>query len=100
MSVATPIWWRFERQVAFRDCSRARAKTGKRIAARMAIIAITTSNSINVKARRPPFILRPSKGNYFTAENAEDAEKGTEEKGWEVLPEPSIVVLSSFFSAL
>jgi hypothetical protein len=37
------------RQVVCRAFSRALAKTGKRIAARMAIIAITTSNSIKVK---------------------------------------------------
>src|SRR5262245_27511393 len=40
-----------ERQVAWRAFARAWAKTGKRIAAKIAIIAITTSNSINVKAR-------------------------------------------------
>src|SRR5438105_4376647 len=39
------------RQEVFRACSRAWAKTGKRIAARIAMIAITTSNSIKVKPR-------------------------------------------------
>src|SRR4051794_11158144 len=38
-----------ERQVIDRACSLACAKTGKRIAASMAIMAITTSNSIKVK---------------------------------------------------
>src|SRR5438067_252074 len=42
---------RLERQAAWRAFSRAWAKTGKRIAARMAIIAITTSSSIRVKPR-------------------------------------------------
>src|SRR5437870_4227204 len=42
------------RQLVFRACSRAWAKTGKRIAARMAMMAMTTSNSIRVK----PFRLR------------------------------------------
>src|SRR5712691_7331483 len=45
---------KFEVQVDMRACSRARAKTGKRIAARMAIIAITTSSSISVKPRCCP----------------------------------------------
>src|SRR5437764_226883 len=39
-----------ETQVVIRAFSRACAKTGKRIAAKMAIIAITTSSSIRVKA--------------------------------------------------
>src|SRR5262245_14262218 len=47
--VAVPICFRLERQPACRAFSRAWAKTGKRIAARMAMIAITTSNSISVK---------------------------------------------------
>src|ERR1051325_9976559 len=36
----------------FRACSRALAKTGKRMAARMAMMAITTSSSIRVKPAR------------------------------------------------
>src|SRR5204862_398498 len=40
-------------QVAFRAISRAWAKTGKRMAARMAMIAMTTSSSMSVKPRRP-----------------------------------------------
>src|SRR5713101_5676614 len=43
------------RHVVCRALSRAWANTGNRIAARMAIIAITTSNSISVK----PFRLQP-----------------------------------------
>src|SRR5437879_5679600 len=45
-----PIWRMLETQVVIRAFSRAWAKTGKRIAARMAIIAITTSSSIKVNA--------------------------------------------------
>src|SRR5690242_13232732 len=41
-----------EMQVDWRAFSRALAKTGKRMAARMAMIAITTSNSMSVKAER------------------------------------------------
>src|SRR2546428_4120113 len=51
MARPLPIWRRLERQAACRALSRAWAKTGKRIAARMAIIAITTSSSIKVKPR-------------------------------------------------
>jgi len=36
-------------QLAVRAFSRARANTGKRIAARMAMIAITTNSSMSVK---------------------------------------------------
>src|SRR5262249_24817058 len=42
----------FETQTLRRACSRARAKTGNRMAARMAMMAITTSNSIRVKPVR------------------------------------------------
>jgi hypothetical protein len=38
--------------MVLRALSRARANTGNNIAAKMAIIAITTSNSINVKPVR------------------------------------------------
>src|SRR5437867_2335771 len=47
-----PICLKLERQVACRAFSRACAKTGKRIAARMAIMAITTSSPISVKPVR------------------------------------------------
>src|SRR5258708_5977501 len=53
---ARPICFRFDWQLAWRDFSRAWAKTGKRIAARMAMIAITTSNSIRVNPRRRAMI--------------------------------------------
>src|SRR5207245_2826208 len=49
--IAVPICFWLERQTACRAFSRAWAKTGKRIAARMAMIAITTSSSISVKPR-------------------------------------------------
>src|SRR5881396_3644962 len=54
MYIATerPICLLLERQVVARAFSRACAKTGKRIAARIAIIAMTTSNSISVNALR------------------------------------------------
>src|SRR6185369_11245499 len=44
----SPICLQLERQDAPRTLSRACANTGNRIAARMAIIAITTSSSISV----------------------------------------------------
>src|SRR5438094_1363044 len=50
MLVASPICFKLEMQLVVRPFSRAWAKTGKRMAARMAIIAITTSSSIRVKA--------------------------------------------------
>src|SRR5690242_13711237 len=40
----------FEMQDVFLACSRAWAKTGKRMAARIAMMAMTTSSSIRVKA--------------------------------------------------
>src|SRR6266568_6046362 len=49
---ALPHWRMLEIQVAIRALSRAWAKTGKRIAARMAIMAMTTSSSIRVKPGR------------------------------------------------
>src|SRR5437764_8184495 len=45
------ICFRLLEQLDLRACSRARAKTGNRIAARIAIIAITTSSSIRVNPR-------------------------------------------------
>src|SRR5687768_15327863 len=52
MSRARPICFMLLRQEAARAFSRAWAKTGNRMAARIAIIAITTSNSISVKPLR------------------------------------------------
>src|SRR6266852_2372685 len=46
---AVPICRWFERQAVCRAFSRAWAKTGNKMAASIAIIAITTSNSIKVK---------------------------------------------------
>src|SRR5579871_1993720 len=48
MREARPICLVLERQDALRALSRACANTGNKIAARMAIIAITTSNSMSV----------------------------------------------------
>src|ERR1051325_3308356 len=47
----------FERHCVLRACARAWAKTGNRIAARTAIIAMTTSNSIRVKPRTNLYIV-------------------------------------------
>src|SRR5712691_7899467 len=52
MWTASPICFWLERQVALRAFSRAWAKTGNRIAARMAMIAMTTRSSMRVKARQ------------------------------------------------
>src|SRR5712692_5728123 len=59
IATAIPICLLLFRQVVWRALSRAWAKTGKRIAARMAMIAITTRSSINVKPcrRRTAFVL-------------------------------------------
>jgi hypothetical protein len=49
MSTESAMFLRLEVHCVKRAFRRAVAKTGNRIAARMAIIAITTSNSISVK---------------------------------------------------
>src|SRR3569833_2676293 len=57
MRNASEICLRLDRQEMERAFSRACAKTGKRMAARMAMIAMTTSSSISVKPadeRRDP----------------------------------------------
>jgi hypothetical protein len=54
---AVAICFRLLWHVLLRAFSRALAKTGKRIAARMAIIAITTSSSINVNPFEPDGFL-------------------------------------------
>src|SRR5262245_19869187 len=48
---AVPTCFTFERQEIARALARAWAKTGKRIAAKMAMIAMTTSNSMRVNPR-------------------------------------------------
>src|SRR5437660_8720765 len=53
MIIARPICLKFDWHVDERARSRAWAKTGNKIAARMAIMAITTSSSISVKPERP-----------------------------------------------
>src|SRR5216683_356988 len=50
--VAVPKCRRLERQAVERAFSRACANTGNRIAARMAMMAITTSSSMRVKPER------------------------------------------------
>src|SRR2546426_7307536 len=59
IATAIPICLLLFRHVVWRALSRAWAKTGKRIAARMAMIAITTRSSISVKPcrRRTTFVL-------------------------------------------
>src|SRR5881409_2386194 len=53
----SPICLQLERHDAARALSRAWAKTGKRIAAKMAIMAITTRSSIRVNALRFRIVL-------------------------------------------
>src|SRR5881392_1595143 len=50
--MAVPICLVLESQAEARALSRAWANTGKRMAARIAMIAMTTRSSINVNARR------------------------------------------------
>jgi hypothetical protein len=57
--MALPSWFILDWQWLARAASLALAKTGNSIAARMAMIAITTSSSIRVKPLRP-FILDAS----------------------------------------
>src|SRR5436190_789718 len=57
-----PICLRLLRQAVDRAFSRACAKTGKRMAARMAMIAITTSSSIKVNARCRLMVVAPQSG--------------------------------------
>src|SRR5437667_10379324 len=52
MSQPSASSFSFDVQVVLRALSRAWAKTGNRIAARIAMMAITTSSSIRVKPRR------------------------------------------------
>src|ERR1051326_3538718 len=52
MCTARPCCFMLLKQAVWRAFSRAWAKTGKRIAAKMAMIAITTSSSIRVKPER------------------------------------------------
>src|SRR5438128_7446147 len=51
MVTANPICLQLERQAVCRALSRAWAKNGKRIAARIALMAMTTSSSMRVNAR-------------------------------------------------
>src|SRR5436853_2306312 len=73
MEKARPICRALERQEAARAFSRAWAKTGKRIAARMAIIAITTRSSIRVKPRR---IRRVTMGSLLSIPQRPSARNG------------------------
>src|SRR3712207_5525667 len=57
MAMEVPNCLQLLRQEVWRAFSRAWAKTGKRIAARMAIMAITTSNSIKVNPEGRPAVL-------------------------------------------
>ena len=50
---ATANWRWLEAQIAARAFSFALAREGKSIPTRMAMMVMTTSNSINVKARTP-----------------------------------------------
>lgn len=48
--IPMPAWRRFDKHVVFLAASLACANTGKSMAAKIAMIAMTTSNSIRVKA--------------------------------------------------
>ncbi len=50
MAMAKPIWWTFDLHLANRAAPFARVSAGNSIAARTAMIAITTSSSTRVKA--------------------------------------------------
>src|SRR5438876_5770693 len=56
--MAAPSCLRLDRQLVCRAFSRACAKTGKRIAARIAMIAITTRSSIRVNALKRDIMRR------------------------------------------
>src|ERR1051326_7688013 len=62
---ARPRFLTLEVQAVWRAFSRAWAKTGNRIAARIAIMAMTTSSSISVNPRRESRSLRGF-GRYLT----------------------------------
>src|SRR5689334_20828750 len=80
MAVARPSCFRFDWQLACRAFSRAAAKTGKRIAARIAIIAITTSNSIRVKPWGRWVVGSPGRWDFgCVAEPVIPAEAGIQE---------------------
>src|SRR5438093_13268865 len=53
---ATHHWWKFEVQVIMRALVLARDRVGKSRLARIAMMAITTNNSMSVKARRLLFV--------------------------------------------
>src|SRR5262249_175138 len=63
-------------QTALRAAARTRAKTGKRIAARIAIIAMTTSSSISVKAWRRSMGLPPGANGVVTIRQGERCRVG------------------------
>src|ERR1044072_2328319 len=65
MAAARPIWRMLLRHVAFFAVSLDRARTGKSSAARIAIIAITTSSSMRVNALALSGVNRPV-GGYVT----------------------------------
>jgi hypothetical protein len=57
IAIPNPICFKLERHDDRRAFSLALEKTGNKIAARIAMIAITTKSSIRVKARRWPNLL-------------------------------------------
>src|SRR5262245_42502366 len=62
-----PIWRRLLMQEVCWPLDLARDNAGKSMAAKMAMIAITTSNSIRVKARRGRFSLETVVGLFISA---------------------------------
>src|SRR5436190_125280 len=77
MLLARPICFRLEMQLVVRAFSRTWANTGKRIAARMAIMAITTSNSVRENVRKPIRMpAGPLNGHAIRASMPANADEG------------------------
>src|SRR5262245_45064839 len=72
---AVPSCFRFETQVALRAFSRACANTGKRIAAKIAMIAITTSSSMRVKPERRCLMVSILSGSWRRAGRGPDDQR-------------------------
>src|SRR5436190_23298202 len=69
--IARPIWRKFERQTVFRPLAWAEERAGRSNAARRAMMAMTTSNSMRVKPRfmETPNLNRASFRNGDEGEN-------------------------------
>src|SRR6185437_6280091 len=82
--MARPICLLLERHDAARAFSRACAKTGKRMAAKIAIMAMTTSSSIRVKPRLRCDMLNILLDRLFPSLPGPRA-RGNRDTGWRVL---------------